>query len=277
MASLLDTIKMNQDAAAQQATSAPRQASEINVQSQSQKLLQAKSGKAVAPGSTPRQSNVQEQQAQQNALLQGQALAQQIQLGQQAIQAQATQQAEAIKVQSQEQDFQAQKLETDYLRSEDAALDQYLQGQKKLDLSKDKAKFEQMGFQMRMADSKYIDTLTREAKRSQLDNEVKFKEEMARTVFAEELEMFHDNLDFRNSMFSDKQEFLEQMGQMDLDYALQMGAFANQQAAANSLFTGVGQISSGSIQAYGAYSNSQDKEKADEQSLMAESGDGWEE
>ena len=259
MATLFDTIKQNQDASAEQATSAPKQASERDLTSQSQRLIQAKSGKAAAPGSAPRISNVGEQVANQNALLQGQALAQQIQLGQQALDTQVAQQTEAVKQQEDEQAFQAEKVESDYLRNEDAVLDQYLSGKKKLDLSKDKSKFEQMGFQMRMADGKYMDTLNREAKRSQLDNESKFKEEMARTVFAEELEMFHDNLDFRNSMFSDKMDFQEQMGQMDLDYALQMAQFSNQQASANSMFTGIGQATTGGIQAYGAYAKNQDK------------------
>lgn len=270
MPSLFDTIKQNQSAAASQATAGATQASEQNVTGQTQRLLQAKTGKAVAPGSAPRISNVGEQQANAQTALGGQALAQQVQQGQQALQTQVAQQGQGIAQAQQEQTFEAKKQETDYLRNEDAILDQYLQGTKKLDLSKDKAKFEQMGFQMRATDQQYMDNLGREAQRAQLDNDLKFKEEMARTVFAEEGDLFQDNMDFRSAMFSDKQDFIEQMSNMDLDYAIQMGTFANQQASANSMFTGVGQVTSGGIKAYGAYKNKHPDAEESEESDTAE-------
>lgn len=272
MATLFDTLKNNMNQAAAAPTNAP-QASEQNLTGQAQTLLQAKSGKAVAPGSTPRISNVGEQMANMQTGLGQQQLAQQVALGTQQLATQANQQQQQIDLQKKEQQFQSSKVEEDFTRNEDAMMNQYLQGQKQLNLKKDKAKFEQLGFKLRLQDQTYMDNLNREAKKSQLDNGLKFKEEMARTVFSEELDMFQDNLQFRGTMFSDKMSFNEQMSNMDLDYAVQMAQFENKQAAANSLFTGIGGAITGGANMYTAMDK---KKSSSDEGTGTESGSSTE-
>lgn len=267
MPTLLETIRQNMQSAAAGAAQ-PTAANQVNTTGQAQTLMQARSGKAVAAGTTPRISNVGEQLAQQQAQLGQQQLAQQVAQGTQQLKTQEEQQAQKIQLQEQEQKFEAGKVETDFSRNADALMNQYIQGQKQLNLNKDKANFEQIGFNLRQQNQQYMDNLRREAQKSQLDNALRFKEEMARTVFSEEMGMFQDNLDFRSSLFSDKQAFNDKMAQMDLDYAVQMAEFDAKQASANSLYTGIGTLVSGGAQAYAAY----DKKHPSTSSASAEGG-----
>lgn len=274
MANLFDTVQQNTQAAASEATSAPKEASEQNKTGQVQRLLQAKSGKAVGSGSTPRASNVAEQQANATGAAQGQQLAQQVQAGNTALATNVQQQGQAIEQQKEEQTFEAAKVESDFLRNEDAVLDQYLQGTKKLDLTKDKAKFEQIGFQMRLADQQYIDTLNREGKRARLDNDVAFRNEMARTVFSDELDMFHDNLDFRSAIFADKLDFNEKMAAMNIDDALQVAKMNANQANQNLMWAGVGTIVSAVTKSAGSSGASSMPDSTSANSNTSVSGGG---
>lgn len=260
MPSLFDTIQQNNQKAAADATSAPQQASEQNVTGQVQQLLQAKSGKAVAPsGGQPRASNIQEQQANKQGQVQGTQLSQQVQAGNQQLTTQVAQQGEQIAGVQAAQAQEAAKNETDYTRNVASVLNQYTQGTKKLDMEKDKAKFEQIGFQLRLADTQYVDTLNREGARARLNDDVAFRNEQARTVFSDELDAFHTNLDFRASIFADKEDFNEKMSTMNLDYAMQMATMANNQISATAMWTGVGEVTSGAVKAGQAYSDRQEK------------------
>jgi hypothetical protein len=258
MATLLETIRNNM----QQAGAAPKpQATEVDTTGQAQKLLQAKSGKAVSPGTSPRISNVGEQVQTQQAQLARQQVAAQAQQAAQQFQTQAGLQQKQLQQAEQGSQFETQKVETDFLRNEDAVLDQYLRGQKQLNVQKDKAQFEQLGFQLRLTNTQYIDNLKREAAKAQLDNDLKFKEEMARTVFSEEHGMFTDNLEFRSALFADKSQFRDMMAEMDLNYAVQMAEFEAKQASSAALFTGIGGMISGGADLYAAYETKKPKPK----------------
>lgn len=252
MSTLMDTIKNNMQSAAQPAPTAP-QASDTNITGQTQKLLQAKSGKAVGPAATPRISNVGEQVSNLQTTLAQNQLAQQAAVGTQQITNQVQNQEDQLKLAEQQHQFEANKLEADYTKNEEAMMDQYIKGQKQLNLQKDKSKFEQVGFKLRLQNQTYTDNLKREASRAQLDNDRKFKEEQARTIFAEEHDLFEDDLDFRSAIFSDKLAFNEQMANMSIDQAISMAGMASQQASQNSLFTGIGNITSGGSSAYSSY------------------------
>lgn len=270
---LFDTIKKNTNQAAAAPTAAP-QASEQNLTGQTQKLLQAKSGKAVAPGSTPRISNVGEQVANlQTAVAQGQ-LAQQAAIANQQLTQQVQEQQAKITQAQNEQSFAEQKVEEDFTRNEEAIMDQYLQGQKQLDLKKDGSKFEQIGFKLRLQNDQYVDNLKRAAAKSQLDNDVRFKEELAKSMFADEMDLFNDNLDFRAAMFADKQEFAESMANMDMDYAIGLADYASKEAAAQQKFSGFSNIVAGGTNAYSSYDKKQrDDAGFSDNKTLDESGD----
>jgi hypothetical protein len=230
---------------------APKQASELGLTEQTQKLVQAKSGRSVGPSSVPAASNVQEQIANQQQALQASALAQQAQLGAEVMKANEQAQQAAITQQQQELTSQAEQVDKEFLSRQEDVLDSYLRGQKQLNLQKDKAALEQVGFSIRLNNSQYISNLEREAKRSGLTSDVRFKEEMARAVYADEMELFNDSLDFRSALFADKLEFNEMMNNMDLDFAIDLARQDAKQASSEALWTGVGALGSGAVSAGG--------------------------
>jgi hypothetical protein len=252
---LLDTIKQNLQAPSSGTPNAAPLG--INQTAQTQQLLQAKSGRAVADTGQPRISNIGEQLANRQAQLgqqqlqqQGQTAAANVQQEEEYRQAQESTQTAALDEQSLEQMDQ-------YTRQNEAILDEYSQGQRQLDLNKDKAKLEQVGFMARLSNQQYIDNLQREGARARLDNDTNFRENLARSVFDDEQDMFKDDLTFRSMINADNRSFADQLQNIDVDYALKMAEAENQAANQRMMWTGVGNVTSGGIQAYASNAGQQ--------------------
>jgi hypothetical protein len=160
----------------------------------------------------------------------------------------------AITQQQQELTSQAEATDKEFLSRQEDLLDSYLKGQKQLDLQRDKAAMEQVGFSIRLNDSQYLANLDREAKRSGILSDVKFREELNRAIFADEQSLFEDNLEFRAAMFADKVDFTEMMAKMDLDFAVDLARQDAKQASSEALWTGVGGLVSGGVSAAGQMS-----------------------
>lgn len=265
---LLDTIKQNLQSTNQQAP----QASELNQTSLIQGLQQAKSGKAVGPAAAPAISNIQEQVANNQALVASQQMAQAGQMAAQQIQQQQAEQQQQALQQAKRLDQQTVEMMDKFTQQQDALLNDYQKGIKQLDLNKDKSKMEQIGFNIRLGNQKYIDNLQQEGARSRLDNQLTFNEELAKTIFNEESDLFNSDLQFRGMINADGRQFADEMSNIDIDFALRMAEAENAAANQRAMWQGIGSLISGGIGAYGA--QQQGAFNSDYQDYRAEGGEG---
>lgn len=216
-----------------------------------QSLLSTKlTGKAAAPSAGPGISS----QAEKMGITQGQekvkegGLTQRLQTSGLAGQAEAQQQKFDI---AEKQGIEKlTEMSADFERRSDSILAAFERGEKQLDDQKDALAMEIMGQQARLANKDYLFQLEQEAKKSGLENEIKYKEEMARTIIGENLDFLKTDLAHRRFVSGSQNDFLMEMGQMDISTAM---AAANQQIeAANqqSAYAGVGGLVSAGAKGY---------------------------
>jgi hypothetical protein len=216
-------------------------------------LTAAKTGKALPESSAPRMSSLGEEQAQAQTAT---ALGSLQQAGQaQALQVQQAEEKvdQAARIEGRQLDERELDLADELNRRTDGILADYERNGQKLDLTRNKARAEQLGFNLRLSNSRYMDDLRDAGRRSRLDNAIAFKDELTRAVFADEQELFVNDLSFRHLMRADDRTFADQMAQMDIDYALQIAETENKQANMQMMWSGIGGLTQAGIQGYGAY------------------------
>lgn len=241
MNTLLDAIKANKPAP---------QPAPISGQQVSSILQTAATGKVGAVGGAPAASNIQEQQAQQTAQVQQRTLKQEGQQQQAQLGIAGENQATAIDLSTKAQDEQVEDARSRLLLQTNQALGEYQQGVRTLDLQKDKARLEQIGFGMRLSNDKYLSDLHREGQKSRLNNETAFKEEMTRAIFADEEDLFKDDLRFRALMKADSRDFQRQLADLDINQALKIASAESSAANAQMQWTAAGNLAGAGIQAY---------------------------
>ena len=157
------------------------------------------------------------------------------------------------------QDFKNRVLSDEQLASREKYLDtqrniltEYSSGQRQLDLNKDKAKLEQLGFSMRLSNDKYLNDLEQRARVADLSNAVNFEEELTRSIFADEEELFRNDLDFRAMIAADQRTFQDEMAQMDINMALSMAEASNKALSEKQMWDGIGGLVQAGASAYGS-------------------------
>jgi hypothetical protein len=185
-----------------------------------QSLLRTKLGKATtSDSSTPRISNLQEQQSavtadaglQQNQL---QGILRAEQVGQQEDQIKSTEAEQTLDNKSKLADMQ----NAFELRSNDI-LNELERSDKTLTEERKAAKLEQLGFLLRLQDKDYLTNLERAGREARLNNELSFKEQMSKDIFAEDLDVFKDDLGFKEFINANQRDFEEMLHNMDLQSA----------------------------------------------------------
>lgn len=276
MANLLETIQQNR----QQLAGQPAQVTDET--SRVQKLLRAKSGKAVSPSEST-VSNIGEQAAvestnQQLASLQPQIAIQQQgeQIAQAGIQQQQKQQEKEID--------QARKFNTvqTNLRTQQL-LNDLSRDKASLDLDKDRSRLEQTAFLLAMQDKQYTDQLEDIGRRRRLDNDLAFKQEMQEVAFKDYLGLLQDRLGKNDVLAANDREFAKAMNDLSIEDAIRIaelenkyaqteadfniGQAASQAAAASKAanaqaqWQATGQITNAGLTAYGAYADHQSKKE----------------
>jgi hypothetical protein len=137
-----------------------------------------------------------------------------------------------------------------YLETQRGILTDYSSGQRQLDLTKDKAKLEQLGFSMRLSNDKYLNELENRAKIAGLSNAISFEEELTRSIFADEEELFRNDLDFRAMIAADQRTFQDELAQMDINMALDMAGASNRALSEKQMWDGLGGIIEAGALAY---------------------------
>lgn len=184
-------------------------------------MLRAKSGKAgVAPGlamSSQAEKAAVAQTGQDMAQVQrAQTLQQTGQQQQAAAQEQQTgQQLKSVEMQRQQNQVQTQ------LRV-NQTLQDLEQGRGKMDMARYKAGLEQVGQDLRLQNRQYVDNLQREGSRARLDNELQFKEQLARSVFDDNQNLLTKNMKNKSILNANDREFAQAMARMGASDAYAM-------------------------------------------------------
>lgn len=249
---LLDAVKQSQNAQLAQPAAAAGAGAPSETQTLADTLAVGQTGKATTPGvgaGGPKMSNLQERLANVQTKLGTQALAKdtQVQQVQQDQDADVAKRAATIQDTALEQ--KRQQTQTEYTQKVQATLDNYRQQGKTLDLSKDKAKAEQVGFQLRLANTAYLDDLKRNATKSRLTTDLGRKEAIAQTTFADESDMLQNNLQFQQIMNAKGRDLTTQLSNIDLDFAMQMADSASKAANSQQLWTGIGGLATAGVAA----------------------------
>lgn len=201
---------------------------------QAQSLLRTKLGKAgMGSSAVPAASNIQEQQAVKQAQNQ---MSQVASAGQ--IQAeQATQEAlgqQAQEAESFRQIEQRQKdLESNFRLSTDELLQEFERGKLKLEDSKDAAKTEQLGFQLRLQDQNYINELKRQGDLNRFKSDQDFRVAAAEQEIADNKALLQMGIDAKAFANMQDAEFSKVLATMDVNQAIQM--FKDEQAHAKKM------------------------------------------
>jgi hypothetical protein len=206
---------------------------------QVQSLLSARTGKATAPGAAPRATNIQEQV--QDQLTRGQLADTAQQASMQAQQQGQEQRAVEQQFQQQRAQLNEQDINTQeaYQRQVEASLKDYQRNIKQLNVAKQAAKVEQLGFQLRLSNQNYIMQLKDAAARDRITNAVSFNEALQRTIFKDEIDLLSSDLDFRMLLKADEAEFQKMLAKIDIDTALAIAAASAKDSATQSIVSGV--------------------------------------
>jgi hypothetical protein len=136
-----------------------------------------------------------------------------------------------LKLKQQEADaaFSDQKWEAEFKeiqrkdRMESAlsqTLTEFKQRGQQLDLKNDNLQTERLGFLLRLSSDSYLDMIKREGTKDRLLNQVRFKEEAMKSVFADSMEAFESNLNFRRLMDMKDDQLKRELAEIDIDTAL---------------------------------------------------------
>ena len=186
---------------------------------QTQRLLQAKSGKQVA-GSGPAASSLAEQQAvtQTGQQLEGVQRRGQLVGLQQKQTGEAQEQAADVKGQQLEQKQQQFRQQLGRKKEELGA--ERNRAVEELDFKKSAAATEQMGILSRLSADKYVNQLQTEGAKRRLDDSNEFKLAMQETIYDDMKELIESDLDFKKMLGADDREFQKELQEMDINAAM---------------------------------------------------------
>ena len=251
---LLETIQTNLQAPAQVAP-------QLGKTEQIQGLLRAKSGKAGAVSSGPKQSSIKEQMAGQTARLGGQQVQQQgqmkaAQLGQQSADIQQ-------RVEQQEQTFEQKRnnMQDQFDRNTFNILDSFEQGQRSLDSSRDVAKLEQAGFLIRLRNDQYVTKLRQEGDKLRFDNQNEYQMNVSKDAMQEQASLFTDELAFKRISDMTAREFAVEIADIDINYAIQVAENSLKAEQSRQVAQGIGSVGTAAVSAAGNLFSSTPAEK----------------
>lgn len=217
MATLLDTIRGN---LGRQAT---QQAPMTDEGERVRKLLGAKTGKAstqaapdvaqsnLAEASMVDQTRMGQQQLAADAQIQSQQLAQ----TQQGLQQQEQVQRAGLDLQQKANTLQ-NKIQTDQL------LGDLSRDRSSLSLERDKSKLEQLSHNLALQDKQYVANLQRMGEMNRLNDGLQFREEMTKTIFADNNSLLSENLARDAARAQSARDWNQYLAKNNLAYIIDM-------------------------------------------------------
>lgn len=145
-----------------------------------------------------------------------------------------------------------------FLDTQKGIIQEYTTGQRQLDLNKDKSKLEQLGFSMRLSNDKYLNDLEKQARLANLSDEIQFEEEMYRSIFADEEELFRNDLEFRSLLNADERTFKDELAQISIDTALDLAKAENRALSERQMWEGLATTAEAGAFAYSKFGGSKE-------------------
>ena len=212
------------------------------------RLLAARSGKAV--GTPAPLSNIGEQVTlgttnQQLGQVQQAANTQAAQLGQAG-----TQQEQTFNTAQADMNLHRQQQEQQYRIQTGNLLAELERDRGSLDMDKKKFGMEQVASSMALQDRQYTDTLQREGARKRLQDSIRFEEELAKSVMADNYNILKAKLGKQNVLSANDRDFQRAMGRMNVGEALAIARGNAAAARAAGMASGLGGMASGAASAY---------------------------
>jgi hypothetical protein len=102
----------------------------------------------------------------------------------------------------------------------DEVLTNYVQKKGEMDLAKDRAQAEQVGFMLRLSSEQYVERLRIEGSKARLNDRINFTEALQRAMFDEERKLLDENLRFKRLIGATERDFKEQVAEIDIESAL---------------------------------------------------------
>lgn len=213
----------------------------------------AASGKAISPGEGPARSTQAEKSLATEVNRGLQNLSQDMRMEQVGFAQQQKAQEDKAELDNKILSEQYVNMQESMLAKQQEILTSFVRSDRELDLNKDKAKAEQFGFNLRLSNKLYVQNLQQEAAKARLVDSTNFQEELMRSVFAEEQDLFADSLEFRRLMAADEREFNELVANIDINFALQVAAAQNEEANQRMMWEGISGVVQGGASAWVKY------------------------
>jgi len=243
MATLMDSLKKS-------LTGEAPKAPELGQTQRVQGLLEAKAGKALADDTGPARSTIGETSAalQTKAALTDQSLQNKLQSAS-ITQEQA---AQDVKVEEERKNLgsQVEEYRSAFERQSDNLLRDFERDSRQLEDTRTQSKTEQLGFLLRLQDKQYIDQLQMEGDKARLNSNIGFKEAAFRSQLEDNMTLFKNDQMFKKFVNASERDFREQLGKMDINFAMQVASNAQQAANQQSMFSGIGSLVSAGASIY---------------------------
>lgn len=221
-----------------------------------QKLAQAASGKAGA-SSQPRADDTQERMALQQGRAASQVLENEKNMAARAAQQAQSEQQQEFEIAGQQLDEKQVNAKQKMQQDAQQIINSIVSSGKQLDFDKDKARMEQLGFNLRLSNEQYIDKLKAEGSRNRLDNDVAFDEALQNSIWADEVGLLKSDLSFKTALNGDKRRWDEELSEMSLEQAMAVAAIDSASRANSQYWSGMSTAVSAGAQAgaagYAAY------------------------
>lgn len=218
-----------------------------------EKLLRAKSGKAVGAGTGPASSAIQETAATQQVAAQAKDIETQQMLQTQAV-SQQEQQLEQQAQEMREADTeQAQIQKKEFNRQKDNILSDLKRNFQQMDMKERESKFQMAATLMRLDNQKYIHKLQTQGKRDRINSQAAWERKFAETQAKDAMILFRNNMLSADTLFQDDERFRTLMGEMDIKDALDALDEAAKQKGAEQMAGGMSQAISAGAQMYASY------------------------
>lgn len=243
---LLDAIRKNRGAAA------PSTAPVGTTAAVSRSLATAASGRA-APATGPRISNLAEQQAATQGAQQLTQQREQTTLASGAVEQQVADQEQAESLAVRRVDEQRAGVEQRSEQAQLEILDRLEQNRTRLSQAEQIADIEQLGFQYRLGNEKYVYQLQDAGRRQRLTDETQFREALQEEVYGELTGILENELNWKRGMDVSDRDFAREIAKMDVRTAMEILNAEIRAQNQRQIAEGLGDLVSGGIQAAALY------------------------
>lgn len=137
---------------------------------------------------------------------------------------------------------QLRSLETRREVALDDIFAEFNQSNESLELRKDQAELEQLGFQLALSDRSYLDTLDRIGREQRLSSDLQFQEESIRLILGEDFQEYLQTSNFERAFNGTKRDWERQLAEINLDDALDMARASMRESQNRQMAEGLGNL-----------------------------------